>query len=803
MTKTICDGLTVLEMSMASVPAAFAGMMLADNGAHVLKLERPGGDLLRSDIPAGALVWDRGKDSMVVDLRTDAGRTHAHALALRADVVIEGFAPGVAEGWSLGAEDLTRANPALVHCSIKGFGSRGRYARIPAYEGVVAAKAGLFGRGGFGFRSGPIFSGALFASNGAAHQALGGILAAIIARERTGRGQRVEATLFGGLTPMDYFGVMSMQHAIRTGAKQIPGGSGTTVISRYGVMPCTKDGRWIVFSPQLPHQAHALLRAVGLEHTLQDPRFAKASVFETPEDAQEWEDMIWESVREKTLAEWMPILLAEPDLPFEIALSSEEALDHPQIVERGSSIAVQDRAHGTIRQVGPVGAFEKTPSVMVTSAPAVGEHTRLLADAPKPGSDGPLPEHPLAGITIVEFGYFYAMPYAVTMAAALGARVIKLEGLEGDPMRQAFGPETGGAKVTEGKESVAVDLKSAEGRAIAHKLFERAHAFVLGFRPGVAERLGVDYGTVSAINPKLVYVHASAYGSGGPYAARPLYAQAAQAMAGNFHRQAGFWMSPDRGDGYSVLELQAVIAPRQRGPVDGDSNSAIATFSALMLGLAHQARTGEGQFIETSMIAGNLYGYADDANAYAGKPSTPVADSEQLGLHALYRLYPVQTGWVFLAAPRQREWEALTKALDRGDLLADPRFATVASRREHDDDLARDLGMAFAGKTASEWEEALVPAGVGCVEVFEGGTSAFTCTDEVLRETGLVVEVEHPLFGTVLRAGPPVSFSETPARIAPGCLLGQHTESVLRELGYSTWEIDALEAKGVVARLED
>jgi crotonobetainyl-CoA:carnitine CoA-transferase CaiB-like acyl-CoA transferase len=802
MADTICDGLTVLEMGNGSVPAAAVGMMLADNGARVVKLERPGGDPLRRDLPAAWLVWNRGKESVVVDLRTAEGRSEVLALAAGADVVVEAFAPGVAAGWGVGADDLTRANPALVHCSIKGFGSHGRYAGIPAYEGVIAAKAGIFGRGDFGFRNGPVFSGAFLASTGASNMATSGILAALIAREATGTGQRVEATLYQGLNPHDYFGVMSMQYAQRLQQAPVaaPGGSGMMVVSRYGLMPCTKDGRWIVFSPQLPHQAHALLRAVGLEHTLEDPRYAKASVFDSAEDAQAWEDMIWESIRTKTLDEWLPIFLAEPDLPFEIARSSEEALDHPQIVDRGNSIVVEDPTFGPIRQVGPVANFAKTPSVIVRSAPALGEHADRPATRPAVTGGGPTPEHPLAGVTIVEFGYFYAMPYAVTMAAALGARVIKLEGLEGDPMRRAFGPETGAVKVMEGKESVAVDLKSDEGRTIAHKLFARANAFVLGFRPGVAERLGIDYETLAAINPRIVFLHASAYGSAGPYAKRPLYAQAAQAMAGNHHRQAGFWMAPERGDGYSVPELQVVIAPRLRSPIDGDSNSALAACSALLFALAHQARTGEGQFIETSMINGNLLAYADDANSYAGKPPPPGADPEQLGLHALYRLYPAAEGWVFLAAPRQREWESLVASAGRPDLAGDPRFATDADRRAHDDDLAGVLTEIFATKAAAEWEGLLVGAGVGCVEVFEGGQTMFTLGDPALREAGLVVEVEHPSFGSVLRAGPPVTFSETPPRVAGGCLLGQHTEAVLLELGYTAEEIDALEAQGVVQR---
>jgi crotonobetainyl-CoA:carnitine CoA-transferase CaiB-like acyl-CoA transferase len=799
MARTVCEGLTVVEMGSGSAPASQIGMLLADNGARVLKVEPPGGDTLRADLPAAAIVWNRGKESVVVDLRTDAGRQQVRSFATRADVVVEGFGAGVAEGWGLSYDDLARDNPALVFCSAKGFGSTGRYANLKAYEGVVAAKTGAFARGDFGFRSGPIFTGALCASNGAAHMGFGSLLAALIVRERTGRGQRVEATMAQGLTALDYFGVLARQYAAKAAlTPSVSGGAGMTVVSRYGVMPCTKDGRWLVFSPQLPHQAHALLRATALTHTLKDPRFARASVFDTAEDAQEWEDMIWEAIRQKSLAEWLPILLAEPDLPFEVALSSEEALDHPQIRQGGGAITINDPELGLVTELGPVGVFSATPSVIERSAPAVGVHNGEPTGPTTTSDRTEAGQYPLAGKTIVEFGYFYAMPFAVTLAAALGARVIKLEGLEGDPMRHAFGPELGTGKVTEGKESVAVDLKTEEGRAIALDLLDRADAFVLGFRPGVAERLGIDFETVSARNPHLVYVHASAYGTDGPYAARPLYAQTAQAMAGNHHRQAGDWMDSARTEGFSVAALQAVVFPRLRGIIDGDSNAALATFSALMLGMFHQDRTGEGQLIATSMINGNVYGYSDDAVTYHGKPPAARADDEQYGLGALYRLYPTAQGWVFLAAPRQSEWEVLVNTVSRPELRIDERFSNPSNRRVHDAELVVALQEALAQRPASEWEQLLTSRGIGCVEVFEGGPSTFTLTNEGMREAGWVVESDHPLYGRVLQAAGPAQFSSSETRVAPACLLGDSTEAILAELGYSPDRISDLEAKQVV-----
>ena len=800
----ICDGWTVVEMGAGSVAAALAGMMFADNGARVVKIEPPVGDRLRTLSPSGFLVWNRGKESVVADLRSDTGRERARSLIAAADVVLEGFSAGTAARWGLSYDQLQTLNPALVYCSVKGFGSTGRYAGLKAYDAIVEAKAGVFARGDFGFRPGPIFAGALLASNGAAHMAVSSVLAALIAREHTGRGQFVEATMVQGLNALDYFNTMHWQHAQRTGQKgAVVIGGAALAATRYWLMHCTKDSRFIMTVPQLPHQAKALIRAAGVEHVLEDPRYAHVPAFATADDAQAWEDLMWDVFRQKTLEEWLPILRADPDIPFEVAVTSEEGLDHPQIVHNGDVVTVDDPDLGPVRQLGPLAAFSRTPSRIDRSAPVLGAHVDTNA-APRPAARAgrEAPAHPLAGMTIVELGYFFAMPFGVTLAASLGARVIKVEGLDGDPMRGSFGArETGAVKTMEGKESIAVDVSTPEGQAVVHKLAERADAFVFGFRPGVDKRLKLDYETLSKINPRLVYVFAAGYGTTGPYSHRPMYASAASAAAGSFYRQAGYWLDPDLLADYGVPELQAIVAPRLRGPVDGDTNAALAVCSALLFGLAHQRRTGEGQFVETSMIGSNAFPYSDDFNSYAGKPPARLADDEQCGLHALYRLYEAETGWVFLAAPSQREWERLAATIARTDLLDDDRFSTPERRLANDDALVAELAKVFSGRPAPEWEERLTAADVGCAEAFEGGHSAFTCTDPVMKETGLVLEVDHPTFGRIVRHGLPARFSETPGRIAPSCLLGEHTEGVLGELGYDADDIARLKDARIVAGL--
>ena len=165
----ICAGLNVIEMGAGSIAASITGMVLADAGARVIKLEPPEGDRLRTAMPSGFLVWNRGKESLVADLRTPAGQDTLRALASNADVIIEGFSPGTTRGWGVHADALCAANPRLIHCAITGFGAAGPYARLKGYDALVCAKAGLFARGGYGHRDGAIFFPVHWGSFGAAH----------------------------------------------------------------------------------------------------------------------------------------------------------------------------------------------------------------------------------------------------------------------------------------------------------------------------------------------------------------------------------------------------------------------------------------------------------------------------------------------------------------------------------------------------------------------------------------------------------------------------------------------------------
>jgi crotonobetainyl-CoA:carnitine CoA-transferase CaiB-like acyl-CoA transferase len=795
----ICDGLNVLEYGSGSAAVSMAGMVFADAGARVIKVEPPEGDRLRTSNLSGFLVWNRGKESVIADLRTAQGQDQLRRLAADADVVIEGFAPGTTARWGVSADALRAANPRLVHCSITGFGPTGPYSTLKGYDSLVAAKAGLTARGTFGHRDGPILFPVPWGSFGSAMQSVAGIIGALLVRDRTGRGQALDATMVNGIDPLDYFVATIMQLAIKKGGAGTSDTRALMGATRYGVLLITRDGRIVQTSTLLPHQGKALCEVAGIGHHLADPRFRRLPMFDSAEDAQAWEDLLLEAFRAKDLGHWLPLLMASPDIAFEVGVTSEEGLDHPQIVHNGDEITIIDPLVGPVRQVGPIGHFSRTPITPRTSAPVLGANAGAFSASPHHDTHEAAPAHPFAGVTIVEFGCFYAMPYGTAMMAALGARVIKIEDGGGDPHRMSFGPDVASNKTTAAKESLSLDLRTVEGRAIAHKIVAMADVFVSGFRSNVPIKLGLGYEELSALNPRLLYVDASGYGVDGPYAHRALYAQAAQAVAGSFGRQVGYWANPAQSEGMSVPELRAVILPRLNPVVDGDSSAALAVLAALALGVYHQQRTGEGQRMATSMIAGNAWCYSDDFCSYEGKRPVPLGDDDYHGVSAVDRVYPASDGsWICLVIRTEKEFAALVEAIGMPELRTDPRFVNGEARAANDGALVAELSKCFTTRSASEWESSLSAVGVGCVEANLKGHPAFTVFDPVLRATGLTVAIDHPLFGEMIRSSPPVAFSETPGKIGLPCVRGQHNRAILSEMGYTDHEIDGFEANLVV-----
>jgi crotonobetainyl-CoA:carnitine CoA-transferase CaiB-like acyl-CoA transferase len=252
------------------------------------------------------------------------------------------------------------------------------------------------------------------------------------------------------------------------------------------------------------------------------------------------------------------------------------------------------------------------------------------------------------------------------------------------------------------------------------------------------------------------------------------------------------------------MEELASIRVRNGGPTNNaDAASALVVGTGMVLGLLARRRTGEGQYMETTMLCSNAYVVSDQFFDYEG--AGPVATHDEDGAGPLYRLYQAREGWVFLAAPLPADWDRLAAVLDAAGptgsvaLGGDARFSSPAARDAHAAELAAQLGEIFATRPAAAWEELLASQHVACVEVSQRPLSEFTINDPSMVENGFTAEVEHPLFGRHRRHGPIVSLSDTPGTAGPGCLIGQHTRTILAELGYSDEEMEALRRDGVVA----
>jgi len=801
----VFDGITVLDFTRG-MPGGIATMVMSDFGAEVIKVESPSDDKFR-DSP-GAIQWNRGKKSIILDLKTPEGHEQAQKLAQVSDVVIESFRPGVTQRLGIDYASLSANHPELVYASLTGFGPEGPYANYKGYDAVIAAKTGrMMMFSGQNPRQGPNYVVVHGVFHSAATALIRGITTALYLREKTGQGQLVETSMLKTITTYDHISWIHGQMIAKDPENHPPDPrAGIGRPNPTGYLPArTKDGQWIQLGNIVQRLFRSMVNSLEMDFIYDDPRFKNAPSV-AAEHVASLEKMMLEKIQEKTLDEWMDLFAGDgSDVAAEPYMTSEAALEHPQIVHNGHVASTQHPELGEMRQLGPMVIMSGTPGSARGAAPEPGQHTtEVLAhlesatNPPAQKAQKPMPKSALEGVTLLDLGTVINGPLGCALVAELGARVIRIEALDGDWGRQGL-QGISVQRTMAGSEGICLNLKTHEGQKIMHQLAANADMLLHSMRPGAPERTGIGYEQLAKINPKLIYLYAGGYGSTGPYSHRPSMAPIAGAVSGGGVAQMGRDSFPPPEQQMTIDEIIAMSTQLKRAN-DGtaDHTTAMVNSVGLVLGLYARERTGKAQYVESTMIAANAYANADDFYWHQDKLPRRLPDRGGYGLDALCRLYPAKSGWVFLACPFEEEWQALCRTIDRPDLLKDPRFATQTARQEHDDALSEELTQVFATREPLEWEKLLTDADVACVKAEDRGMYYFFNEDDHVRDTGLLTQVAATGLGDFWRYTPVVGFSETAGKAGTAPLKGEHTRPVLKELGYTDDQINDFKERGIV-----
>ena len=389
---------------------------------------------------------------------------------------------------------------------------------------------------------------------------------------------------------------------------------------------------------------------------------------------------------------------------------------------------------------------------------------------------------PLAGIRVVDLSSMLSGPWATMILADQGADVIKVEAPQGDHTRTLSNRHKGFSaqflNLNRNKRSVTIDLKSREGVDLLKRLCATADVFVQNFRPGVVERLGIGEDAIRAVAPNIVYVSISGFGENGPYAKKPTYDPIIQALSGLTSVQGG----------------SDTARPRLVRTVLPDKLTAVTAAQAISAALVARFKSGAGQHVRLSMLDAVLaFLWASDMSlqTFVGQEVTGRTAASFIDL-----IYETSDGFMTVAVMGNKEWTALTRALERPEWLDDPRFKTPALRDQNIDARLQMTQDVLKSRTTEEWLARLEAEGVPCAPVLT--------RDQVIRHpqvlaSNILMETEHPVVGRLRQTRPAARFAKTPPQYRRGApLLGEHTGEVLGELGLSRHDIDALHKRGVI-----
>ena len=796
----VFDGLQVLDLS-SGIAGPMTTMLLADNGASVTRLLAPD-----SAVPAESdgRVWGRGKRSAFVDVRTPEGCDVFRALAARADVIVESYAPGVTSELGIDHATLAVDNRGLITCSITGYGRHGRHRDRPACDALVAARTGLLydqkGRRGTPMeyiagrpgphpefdapedmlrgaaRPGPTFPRTAWPSVGAAYFATLGICAALRAREVTGEGQWVETSLLQGALASVCLNWQRVENPDAPLYWMWP----VDGRSIEGLYECA-DGRWVHHWTVRPSWVLAAAEhddptTVTLDTAYRDdpdripmePDGLLTGLFLQPALAEAFRKFpsgTWVQAGEEAGTGVAPVR------------SPAEALTDKSFLADGCIVEVDDPEVGPILHVGSVLEFSHTPGGVTGSTPGPGTHTAEVLEEARGAPAAGLPSrpapttlaHPLEGVRVLDLGLGVAGPFTGRALADLGAEVIKVHALH-----DTYWAGTHmGLGTNRGKRSIALNLKDDRGRAALDVLIERADVLTTNWRPGAAARLGLDYEALHRRFPRLVYCNTRGYEKG-RRSDLPGTDQTAAALAGVE------WEDGACDAGNPPLWSRSGM---------GDTGNALLAAIAITAALYHRERSGQGQAVSTSIVNAQLlhtsYAWVH-ADGRAG--DWRHVDGGQYGLSPFHRLYECgDDRWLFIAAEQPDHRARMITALGHGAGALDEAASSSAT-----------LERLLRERPAAEWFAVLDAAGVP-VEVVDENFCRDLFDDPEARSGQLVAETWAGGVGRFEDPGLLVNLSATPGVVQRGpCLCGEHTREILLEHGYSAAQVDDLVSANVV-----
>ncbi len=401
-------------------------------------------------------------------------------------------------------------------------------------------------------------------------------------------------------------------------------------------------------------------------------------------------------------------------------------------------------------------------------------------------TDSPGTERALSGVRVLDLSRILAGPFCTMMLGDLGAEVIKVERPgAGDDTRTWGPPFSGGESAyficcNRNKRSITIDLGKPQGRELVTELAKVSDVLVENFTPGLMKRFGLDYETLSGLNPRLVYCSITAYGQDGPYRDRPGYDMVLSAVGGLM------WITGERNGN-----------PCKVGVAITDVLTGVYTSGAITAALLWRERSGRGQYVDCSLLDAQVAALANIASNYlvAGQEATRWGTAHESIVP--YQVFPTKDRPIAIAAANQKLWESFCRVVGREEWLEDPRFESNPKRVENRDVLLPLVAEVMAGKSCDEWMAILVESAIPCGPV-NNMQSLFA--DPQVRHRKMIAEVPHPTIGTLRLTGVPIKYGSTPGEVRlPPPLLGQHTDEILSSvLGCTPERIASLRRDGVV-----